>query len=138
VGFEIDLVPGLHTVMMDAVQFEAALLNLVTNSRDAMSHGGRLRISTSNVQLAEEEVGRLPAGPYVRIAVSDTGSGIPADIVARVVEPFFTTKPVGEGTGLGLSQVYGLVQESRGELKIDSIPEESTTIAMFLPAHTLA
>src|SRR5690606_16785041 len=87
---------------------------------------------------ADDEVGGLPAGPYVRIAVSDTGSGIPADIVARVIEPFFTTKPVGEGTGLGLSQVYGLVQESRGELKIDSIPEESTTIAMYLPAHSLA
>jgi len=138
VGFEIELVPGLHKVLMDAVQFEAALLNLVTNSRDAMSQGGRLRISTSNVQLAEAEVGRLPAGPYVRITVSDTGSGIPPDIVARVIEPFFTTKPVGEGTGLGLSQVYGLVQESRGELKIDSIPGECTTISMYLPAHSLA
>ena len=138
VGFEIDLGQGLHTVMLDAVQFEAALLNLVTNSRDAMSQGGRLRISTSNVQLADDEIGRLPAGHYVRIAVSDTGSGIPSEIVGRVIEPFFTTKPVGEGTGLGLSQVYGLVQESKGELKIDSIPEESTTIAMYLPAHSLA
>src|SRR5690606_9094937 len=87
---------------------------------------------------ADDEIGRLPAGHYVRIAVSDTGSGIPSEIVGRVIEPFFTTKPVGEGTGLGLSQVYGLVQESKGELKIDSIPEESTTIAMYLPAHSLA
>ena len=137
VDLEIDLQPGLHLVRMDEVQLEAALLNLVSNAHDAMKQGGQLRISSRNVQLEEAEIGQLAAGLYVLICVSDTGVGIASEILPQVIEPFFTTKGIGEGTGLGLSQVYGLVQESGGELVIDSVQNEGTAISMYFPACSL-
>jgi CheY-like chemotaxis protein len=104
------------------------------NARDAMPDGGRLCIATSNVTLAAHQAGTLPAGDYVRVTVSDTGTGMPPDVVARAFEPFFTTKEVGKGTGLGLSQVYGFIKQSDGDIVIDSRPGEGTTISIYLPA----
>jgi CheY-like chemotaxis protein len=104
------------------------------NARDAMPEGGRITIATRNVTLRDHEAGSLKAGDYVRVTVSDTGTGMPPEVVARAFEPFFTTKEVGKGTGLGLSQVYGFIKQSDGEVVIESRPDEGTTIAIYLPA----
>src|SRR5690606_13687339 len=106
VAFTLKLTPSLPSVMVDATQLEAALLNLVVNSGDAVGDSGAVMLQTSLTLLSEGNDRNLPAGPYVRISVRDTGAGIPPDIQDRVIEPFFTTKPIGKGTGLGLSQVY--------------------------------
>jgi PAS domain S-box-containing protein len=119
--------------MIDPTQFEAALLNLVVNARDAMSEHGTAVVEASMVTLAEAEVNQLPPGRYVRVAVTDSGAGMTPETLARAVEPFFTTKEVGKGTGLGLSQVYGLSQQCKGGLKIDSRVDEGTTVALFFP-----
>ena len=113
-----------------------ALLNLVVNARDATPDGGRIAIATSVRDLKAGEVGSLAAGRYVAVAVQDTGVGMPPEVLARAVEPFFTTKAVGKGTGLGLSQVYGMVQQSGGELAITSQPGEGSTVTMYFPAVT--
>jgi PAS domain S-box-containing protein len=134
VSIDLDLGPGLRPVVIDAAQFEAALLNLVTNANDAMPGGGTLAIRTENVALAERQVGNLPAGEFVRVTVSDTGTGMTPDVAARAIEPFFTTKAVGKGTGMGLSQVYGLIQQSGGDLVLASEPGRGTTISMYFPA----
>lgn len=125
------------TVLVDPNQLESALLNLVINARDAMSEGGSITIAAEARQLAAAEARDfdLLAGDYVRICVSDTGKGIPADLVGRVFDPFFTTKPMGEGTGLGLSMVYGFVRQSGGSIRIDSAPGRGTTICLLLPRH---
>lgn len=133
VGFSLKLTPTLPVVMVDAAQLEAALLNLIVNSGDALGDNGSVMLQTTLVQLPESNDQQLPAGHYVRICVRDTGTGIPPDIQDRVVEPFFTTKPIGKGTGLGLSQVYGLMQQSKGGMKIDSSIESGTTISLYLP-----
>ncbi|WP_313435998.1 PAS domain-containing protein [Stenotrophomonas sp.] len=120
----------------DASQMENVILNLAVNARDAMPGGGRLNLQTSNchIDLANAaEHGGIPGGDYVRIAVADTGSGMPPDVMARAFDPFFTTKPVGQGTGLGLSQVYGFVQQSNGHIRLDSVPGQGTTVAIYLP-----
>ena len=130
---------GLWQAQADPVQLEAAILNLAVNARDAMSAGGKLTIATGNSSLDEDycrQYDELIAGPYVRIAVSDTGTGMSKDILERVFEPFFTTKKAGQGTGLGLSQVYGFVKQSSGHVEIDSEPGRGTTVAIYLPALT--
>jgi PAS domain S-box-containing protein len=132
--FEINLEPGLLTVMLDAARFEAALLNLVVNARDAMSSGGRLSLRTENVTVADGEAGSLKAGRYVRLTVIDDGSGMAPETVARAFEPFFTTKQVGKGTGLGLSQVYGFIAQSGGEVMLSSEIGKGTSVSIFLPA----
>jgi PAS domain S-box-containing protein len=134
VSLHFDLHPHLRPVRIDAVQFEAALLNLVTNANDAMPDGGTLIVRTENVQLQAGQVGSLAAGDFVKVTVMDTGIGMSADVAARAVEPFFTTKEIGKGTGMGLSQVLGLVQQSGGDLLVDSEPGKGTCIALFLPA----
>src|SRR3546814_7012816 len=98
-----------------------------------MPQGGVIGISTETLMLADQQVGTLPAGQYVCVAVSDTGSGMPQDVAKRAVEPFFTTKDVGKGTGLGLSQVYGFINQSGGDLVITSDIEKGTSISMYLP-----
>ncbi|WP_227820389.1 hybrid sensor histidine kinase/response regulator [Ramlibacter tataouinensis] len=134
ISFDLDLAAGLPQVLVDSALFESALLNLVVNARDATPDGGSIVLSTRVVELKERQVGALTAGPYVAVAVQDTGTGMPADVVARAVEPFFTTKEVGKGTGLGLSQVVGMAQQSGGDLGIHSRVGQGTTITMYFPA----
>jgi PAS domain S-box-containing protein len=134
IEFEIDLDRNAHSAVIDSARLESALLNLVVNARDAMPDGGRIVIATRNVRLGHHEAGSLAAGDYVRISVSDTGTGMPPDVVRRAFEPFFTTKEVGKGTGLGLSQVYGFIKQSDGDVVIESKQGEGTTISIYLPA----
>jgi CheY-like chemotaxis protein len=120
----------------DANQLENAILNLAINARDAMPDGGTLTIFTDRVRLDEEP--DHPAGDYVRITVADTGQGMPADVLARAVEPFFSTKPLGKGTGLGLAQVYGIAQQAGGTLRIDSEAGKGTSVHILLPVAAAA
>jgi signal transduction histidine kinase len=135
VEIETALADDLWPAMVDANQFDAALLNLAINGRDAMPEGGVLHISTFNARVP----GDLPIGPsmapgdYVAIRVRDNGAGMPADVLARVFEPFFTTKAPGRGSGLGLSQVHGLAVQSGGDVRIESRPRHGTTVTLLLP-----
>jgi PAS domain S-box-containing protein len=136
VEVETVLAAGLWRVEADPNQLENAILNLAVNARDAMPGGGKMTIETTNMHLdrdyAERNAGAL-AGQYVAICVSDTGSGMDSETLARAFEPFFTTKEVGKGTGLGLSQVYGFVKQSGGHLKIYSEVGQGTTVRIYLP-----
>jgi PAS domain S-box-containing protein len=118
-------------IQVDRAQFEAALLNLAVNARDAMPDGGDLTITIENKVI--EEGKSIAPGEYVMIAVSDTGIGMPPEVIERVFEPFFTTKESGKGTGLGLSMVYGFVQQCHGRIEVESAPNVGTTIRIFLP-----
>jgi PAS domain S-box-containing protein len=133
---EISLASRLWTVEVDVPQFEAGLLNLVVNARDAMSGGGRITISTQNVRLAEARAARhgMKPGTYVSVVVGDTGPGMSEEVRTRAFEPFFTTKEVGKGTGLGLSQVHGFVSQSGGHVEIDSEPGKGTRVHLLIPA----
>ncbi len=134
VRFDLLLGTGLPLVLVDAPQVEAAVLNLLVNARDATPDGGRITVSTGVTHLRAQQVGTLPAGRYVTVCVEDTGEGMSADIIARAVEPFFTTKAVGKGTGLGLSHVYGLMHQSGGDLAIVSTPGAGTSVSLYFPA----
>jgi len=125
---------GVAASRVDAAQFEAALLNLVVNAADATSDGGAISIVVAPATLAEGEVADTAPGDYVRITVSDTGAGMPPQVLARVFEPFFTTKEVGKGTGLGLAQVYGFLRQCGGGVAIDSVEGRGTTVSLYLPA----
>lgn len=133
---ETVLAGGLWPTDVDVSQMENALLNLCVNARDAMPEGGSVTIETSNAHLddsyARQNIGVIP-GQYVLIAVTDTGTGMPAEVVARAFEPFFTTKGVGKGSGLGLSQVFGFAKQSGGHLKIYSEIAQGTTIKIYFP-----
>jgi len=118
-------------VLVDGGQVEQLVVNLVANARDAMPRGGRLDLSARPVHVGEHE--EVPPGNWVRLAVRDTGRGIPAEDRERIFEPFFTTKPVGEGTGLGLASSYGIVQQSRGHIRVDSDPAAGTEFRIYLP-----
>jgi len=135
IRLETVLSPNLWRVAADGNQLENALLNLVVNARDAMPQGGRLTIETANTYLDEPyaHANELRAGQYVSVAVSDTGAGMSADVLDKVFEPFFTTKGVGKGSGLGLSQVYGLMKQSEGHVKIYSEVAQGTTVKLYLP-----
>jgi PAS domain S-box-containing protein len=134
-GCEVKLLieDQLWLCYVDPSQLEIALLNLALNARDAMPDGGVLEIETRNFILGEGDVAGCLAGPYVRLSVTDTGCGIPSEVLDRVFEPFFTTKEVGKGTGLGLSMVYGFVRQSDGHIAVESAPNVGTTIALYLP-----
>ena len=137
-GIEIEtmIAGGLWNTFVDTVQVENALLNLAINARDAMDGHGKLTIEVGNSFLDDQYAERhaeVATGQYVMIAVTDTGCGIPADIIEQVFEPFFTTKPEGQGTGLGLSMVYGFVKQSGGHIKIYSEPSHGTTVRIYLP-----
>jgi two-component system cell cycle sensor histidine kinase/response regulator CckA len=128
----------LWPVKADVSQFEQVIVNLVVNARDAMPNGGKLAIRTANVpatEVATFAYKGIPAADYVLVEVSDTGTGIPPDIVDKIFEPFFSTKEVGKGTGLGLSTVYGIVKQTGGFIYVDSRAGEGTTFRIFLPRH---
>jgi len=130
----------LWPVKVDVSQFEQVIVNLAVNARDAMPDGGKLTIKTANVSTQEAEklsYKGMPPADYVRIDVSDTGTGIPAEIVDKIFEPFFSTKEVGKGTGLGLSTVYGIVKQTGGFVYVDSEEGKGTTFRIFLPRHHL-
>ena len=135
VSIETVLAGGVWQAFIDSNQLENCLLNLAVNARDAMPDGGKLTIEAANVFLDENYVADadIPAGQYVGIFVSDTGTGMTPDVMSRAFDPFFTTKDVGQGTGLGLSQVYGFVKQSGGHVKIYSEVGAGTTIKLYLP-----
>jgi CheY-like chemotaxis protein len=140
VQVDLQLADGQWLVLCDPNQLESALLNLCVNARDAMPEGGWLTICTEELLLSEADVADQEdarPGRYAAIAVSDTGTGMPPEIVAHVFEPFFTTKPSGQGTGLGLSQIYGFVRQSGGLVQIETSPGKGTTVRLCLPFHEL-
>ena len=128
---------GLWTVSIDASQLENAVLNLCINGRDAMPDGGKLTIETAN-EWIDDRAGRerdLPPGQYISICVTDTGTGMSPTTIERAFEPFYTTKPIGQGTGLGLSMIYGFARQSGGQVRIHSEMGVGTTVCLYLPRH---
>ncbi len=142
VGPHIDVVLEKHDgswlINCDPSELESAILNVAINARDAMPDGGTLTIRTSDNELSVEDLTGyedVPPGRYVKIAISDDGVGMEPGVLARAFEPFYTTKPLGLGTGLGLSQLYGFVRQSGGLAKLDSVPGEGTTVTVYLPRY---
>jgi PAS domain S-box-containing protein len=139
IEIRLEMEAGLPPANVDPHQLELALLNLAVNSRDAMPGGGLLSIAAQAVDAnAADWIAGIPPGPYVCLAVTDTGLGMDQDTLARAVEPFFSTKGVGKGTGLGLSMVHGLAAQSGGKLVLDSVPGRGTTATLWLPAAGVA
>jgi nitrogen-specific signal transduction histidine kinase len=131
-----ELATDLASIRADRGQIEQILMNLATNARDAMPNGGKLTIRTSNAELGPDDAARYPyvePGRFIRLSVSDTGVGMNEALRARVLEPFFTTKPPGRGTGLGLSTIYGIVKQSGGYIWISSAPGAGATFDIYLP-----
>ncbi len=137
IDLEIVASDGLWYTLCDPNQLESALLNLAINARDAMPSGGKLTILTENAQIegVDADTPALLPGDYIRIDVSDTGTGMSPEVVARAFDPFFTTKPIGQGTGLGLSMIYGFARQSNGHVLIDSRQGVGTSVRLYLPRH---
>lgn len=133
VVLHIDLQPELCPVTGEAMQLELAILNMAINARDAMPGGGQLIIATRAIALQQDEITGLPPGDYVELSVADTGSGMPPEVLARAMDPFFTTKQVGAGTGLGLSMAFGVAVQSGGTLRLSSTVGEGTRVMFVLP-----
>ncbi|HEV7408955.1 MAG TPA: ATP-binding protein [Bradyrhizobium sp.] len=132
VGLEIDADNDVWPVTVDPSEFETALVNLVINARDAMPQGGKVTVHAGNVFIDDD----VRKGDHVAITVKDTGTGIPADILARIFDPFFTTKPIGKGTGLGLSQVHGFAHQAGGTITVESELGQGTSFTLYLPRST--
>ena len=142
IKIETSLAPELWATLCDPNQLENALLNLIINARDAMPEGGHITVETSNCVLADSRgpqidniSGRVPNGEYIALFVIDTGSGMAPLVIERAFDPFFTTKPIGQGTGLGLSMIYGFVQQSGGHVLLRSAEGHGTTVAIYLPRY---
>jgi len=136
IALQIEAGPKLPGICADRSMFEQILLNLAVNARDAMPKGGRLIIRTSAVEFTREDARedtKIRAGRFVRVCMTDTGSGIAPEVLPRIFEPFFTTKQVGKGTGLGLATVYGIVKQHEGWIDVQSTPGTGTTFSFFLP-----
>jgi signal transduction histidine kinase/CheY-like chemotaxis protein len=129
----VDLPADLWPVMVDPGEFELALLNIAVNARDVMPDGGAFRLAARNTRSGGEMASAGLVGEFVAITLTDTGPGMPAEVTARAFEPYFTTKPAGRGSGLGLSQVYGFASQSGGSAVLASAPGEGTAITLFLP-----
>src|SRR5690606_5696438 len=141
VSLHLDLADGLPEAWLDPALFERALANIVDNAADAMRAGGTISITTSLRHLPATDFpgfGRCPAGDYLCLAVTDTGTGMPPDVQARIFEPFYTTKPSGQGTGLGMPMVADFVRHAQGWVAVDSQPGAGTTIRLFLPVSAPA
>jgi PAS domain S-box-containing protein len=136
---DLDIVAsaGLWCTLCDPNQLESALLNLAINARDAMADGGKLTITTANARIdgIDADTPALLPGDYIRIDVSDTGTGMSPEVAARAFDPFFTTKPIGQGTGLGLSMIYGFARQSNGHVLINSKQGAGTSVTLYLPRH---
>ncbi len=135
-GLRVITAPDVWPARSDENQLESAILNLAINARDAMPGGGTLTIETCNEVLEKDYTSRhegLLPGDYAVVAVTDTGTGMPPDVLAKAFDPFFTTKPIGQGTGLGLSMIYGFTQQSGGHVRIDSTPGKGTTVKLYFP-----
>ncbi|HVG48509.1 MAG TPA: GAF domain-containing protein, partial [Rubellimicrobium sp.] len=137
IAVEVVGAAGLWLTRVDAAQLESALLNLAINARDAMPEGGRLTIETANKWLDERasKEREIPSGQYLSLCVTDTGTGMPMDVIQRIFDPFFTTKPLGKGTGLGLSMVHGFVRQSGGQVRVYSEVGQGTTMCLYLPRY---
>lgn len=136
IDLEIETGEGAACIQADSAHLSQALLNLAINARDAMPRGGKIAISTDVVEAGEQLLSRNPnlaPGSYVRIVITDDGTGMDAETTARIFEPFFTTKELGKGTGLGLATVYGLIQQLEGEIEVDSELGRGTTFTIYLP-----
>src|SRR3954463_9101290 len=137
IDLEIVASAGLWSTLCDPNQLESALLNLAINARDAMPDGGKLTIRTVNAQIdgIDADTPALLPGGYIQIDVTDTGTGMSPEVAARAFDPFFPTKPIGQGTGLGLSMIYGFARQSNGHVLIDSRPGTGTSVRLYLPRH---
>ncbi|WP_378780785.1 PAS domain S-box protein [Methylorubrum suomiense] len=137
ISIEVVGATGIWPTLVDPSQLENALLNLCINARDAMADGGRITVETANKWMDERSARQhdMPEGQYLALSVTDTGTGMPPEVIARVFEPFYTTKPIGEGTGLGLSMIYGFAQQSGGQVRIYSEVGQGTTVTIYLPRH---
>ncbi|HTK85515.1 MAG TPA: ATP-binding protein, partial [Patescibacteria group bacterium] len=125
-------------VLIDQDQFVNALINMAANARDAMPDGGTFTIGTAPVTLDRRQASQYQAllpGRFVAITIADTGTGMPDHVRQRIFDPFYTTKPAGQGTGLGLSMVYGMIQQSGGHIEVESAPGRGTKFSIFLPIH---
>jgi signal transduction histidine kinase/CheY-like chemotaxis protein len=135
IGLDIDFADDLWPVTLDALQLELALLNIALNARDAMPSGGVLRLEVGNTALREPAHG-LPAGEYVHLRMTDNGSGMTAEALSKALDPFFTTKAVGKGSGMGLTQAYGFATQANGTLVLKSAEGEGTSVEIYLPRAT--
>ena len=138
VPFEIQASEDIGSVQLDAVQFEAALLNLIVNAKDAVENGGSVTLRADRVRVNAGQLPDLEPGDYLRVSVIDTGVGMTPEVAARALEPFYTTKEIGKGVGLGLAQVYGFARQSGGQVQIESAPGAGTAFSIFLPVAPAA
>ncbi len=138
ISFAFDLAGDLGTALTDPAQIEQVVMNLVLNARDAMSGGGTITVRTRSETLTQARDGRpdaIPPGTYLTLSIQDTGVGMDPALIPRIFEPFFTTREGEKSTGLGLSTVYGIVQQNKGHIHVDSVPGAGTTFTIFLPSH---